>query len=821
MRENLHKKNLCIGVVLFFSLFIILLFQFKILKFENNIANAGNTIKVGFSSMSGLNQTNGSANCYTYEYLLEIAKYTGWEYEFITKNDRGEDISQEECMDLLKNGKIDILGGVKKDAATIAAADFSIISNCMSYNVIMMYKGNSEVYNDFKVLNGMLMGRVKAYDDYQLFEFLRSNNLKFDSDEIQTLRYDVKGINGLDGRQLIAERNKQRDAIKFVEFDNIEDLNYALNSGYIDSMYATNLHKFENDERLLARFCPTELFYCVTKGNEILLNELNKGQDRVLLMNPQFDVDLMQKYFGTYTALRYLLTKEEKAYVNELTQLGIKQKVAISLSAKPFAYIDKSGSSKGIRIDILDYIAQKTAIQFEYIYVDSMDKAYELLCDNKCKIIIGIETSKDIQYPLIDFTMPYLTSPILILLRNGSSKVRIQEIGYVDKVFSISQAIDDYGAKGKLFDSVFDMSMAYLDNKISACIGSTLELQNMITEYNIENCTLSQVVNVQRSYSIGVNKSTDDVMLYTIINKAISQLSSNEINDIVLKNTVHAQVDKVIKFSDILEEYIYWIVGSIVLSFILITLTILYVYRYKSKKRDELSQALYVDNVTGLWNLNKFRIEANKVIEKQNVNKALATLDIYKFRLINENYGRDKGDKTLKALGECILDSLENGELVCRAYSDRFVLLLNYEGKEKLEKKYEDFIEVVEKKFKEEFSINITITGFIYKINSTDNDVNAMFEKALQVKDSIETPYTKSKLYYYDEINIEKIKEQDFYRNNMEKAIKNKEFTPYYQPKYDINTGEIIGAEALVRWQSSDKGLIMPGRFLPFFEHNG
>ena len=78
-----------------------------------------------------------------------------------------------------------------------------------------------------------------------------------------------------------------------------------------------------------------------------------------------------------------------------------------------------------------------------------------------------------------------------------------------------------------------------------------------------------------------------------------------------------------------------------------------------------------------------------------------------------------------------------------------------------------------------------------------------------------------SAIVFFDEKMVEEQKWLDWVNENQDKAIAEEEFQVYYQPKYDPRTNELRGAEALIRWQSPEHGMVSPGRFIPLFERNG
>lgn len=95
-----------------------------------------------------------------------------------------------------------------------------------------------------------------------------------------------------------------------------------------------------------------------------------------------------------------------------------------------------------------------------------------------------------------------------------------------------------------------------------------------------------------------------------------------------------------------------------------------------------------------------------------------------------------------------------------------------------------------------------------------------MCDRALTACNSIKGKYGISFAYYDDTFRQKTLSEQ-FILDGMRVALKEKQFVVYYQPKYALSTEEIIGAEALVRWQHPQKGLMSPAEFIPLFERNG
>ena len=115
---------------------------------------------------------------------------------------------------------------------------------------------------------------------------------------------------------------------------------------------------------------------------------------------------------------------------------------------------------------------------------------------------------------------------------------------------------------------------------------------------------------------------------------------------------------------------------------------------------------------------------------------------------------------------------------------------------------------------------NIRIKVGIYEDIDTSLSIPIICDRALMAEKSISKDFKTNVAFYTDEMNQKQLAQRQM-ENDFKSAIANREFKVYYQPKYDVNTENIVGAEALVRWQKPDGTLISPGAFIPLFESDG
>ncbi|WP_310605321.1 two-component system response regulator [Anaerosporobacter sp.] len=222
------------------------------------------------------------------------------------------------------------------------------------------------------------------------------------------------------------------------------------------------------------------------------------------------------------------------------------------------------------------------------------------------------------------------------------------------------------------------------------------------------------------------------------------------------------------------------------------------------------------DSLTGLYNMNFFTERVSKIIKENMTNKYLVIFaNISRFKLVNELFGRAEGDRLLTFIGKTIAKTIGDNALSGYAGADNFYILMESEK----------FNEGILRKIVEELNnypihINIIMRFGIYNISNTLMPIETIYDRAKLAVDTFEGNYD-AYITYYNESIREKLLREQMITNAMKKAIKEKQFVVYYQPKFDLTTEYVIGAEALVRWKQPEYGFLSPGEFIPIFEKNG
>lgn len=228
------------------------------------------------------------------------------------------------------------------------------------------------------------------------------------------------------------------------------------------------------------------------------------------------------------------------------------------------------------------------------------------------------------------------------------------------------------------------------------------------------------------------------------------------------------------------------------------------------------------DYLTGLRTLTTFKAEAMKLLaETAQYSYAVLYVDIDKFKNINDRWGYTIGDEVLVNYARILNDCILPNELICRVSEDKFLLFLRYMENTDILIRIQNANSVIFNTLHNKFpKINCNITGGIYYLTPDDKVLSIAIDKANLARKTVKG-FHKSKIAIYDQSLHMQISKEKMIESNMYEALNNNEFIVYMQPKVDLKTNQIIGAEALVRWQQPSGNMISPADFIPVFEKNG
>lgn len=231
-------------------------------------------------------------------------------------------------------------------------------------------------------------------------------------------------------------------------------------------------------------------------------------------------------------------------------------------------------------------------------------------------------------------------------------------------------------------------------------------------------------------------------------------------------------------------------------------------------------EALFLrDNITGGYNREGFLVRSRDLIDGKNyASCAVVFLNVIDFRYINESWGEEEGNRTLRFLYRKLTASLDADEIGCRSGMDHFFLLLQEPSDEKVSERVGQILEDLNGEAEEEF------TGWklSFRIGVSRLKENGGCAQAMNraIRASVLGNQQDQCVFYCSE--IERREEREKRMDELfEESIRNHDFEVYLQPKIDLTAKKRCSAEALVRWSHPLEGLMAPGEFIPLFEKNG
>lgn len=206
-----------------------------------------------------------------------------------------------------------------------------------------------------------------------------------------------------------------------------------------------------------------------------------------------------------------------------------------------------------------------------------------------------------------------------------------------------------------------------------------------------------------------------------------------------------------------------------------------------------------------------------KVI-KDNPDKEIAFIqfDVERFKLINENYGVETGDELLQFINDSLTLVCTDEQPFCHLTADVFMIVTTFETKDDLIA----FIRKIESMLCGYKGMEYRLVFGVCIVEDRTAHTRRHGDNASLVRQKIKGNALENIGFFTGEMKAD-LKKKKSIEDDMHKALLNREFVMYLQPKHSIRTGRIIGAEALARWQHPVKGMVSPAAFIPVFEQNG
>lgn len=502
------KKELCrIRKILLTVLIFVCCFSFL------GFADEKEVIRIGFPEQAGLTEINedGSYSGYTYEYLMEIAQYNGWKYEFVqAPGDINE--SLQALLAMLQRGEIDMMGGMLYDDSMAEIYDYAGYSYGDVYTVL-------SVLEDDPATNVMARGLD------------------------QSLKVAVTTSMSVRLQEMENYCRLNRINTELVYCEDYKGQVEALREGKADVLLSVSMAKVEGTKPI-AKFSSRPFFFITTKGNDELVQGINSAIANIEQVDPYFSTTLYEKYFAAESK-KLLLSDRELDYIHKSGKI----RAGVSVSAPPFQYRNgRTGEMKGIGTDLLTYVEEQTGLQFEFIEAQNQEELYQMMENQEIDLIVATTYDTQLSQKMnISLTKPYVTAQYVMVANN-----KVNEGSLAGRKLAItadSGIAEPCGEDILQYPDVESCIRAVNEGSADYTYCDSYEIQYYLNrpEYN-KLRMVSQTFDPRR-ISMGV-KMPGNRELLSILNKVIMGISSEKLQMIIYENTIfeyHFSISDMVK----------------------------------------------------------------------------------------------------------------------------------------------------------------------------------------------------------------------------------------------------------------------------------
>ncbi len=579
-----------------------------------------------------------------------------------------------------------------------------------------------------------------------------------------------------------------------------------------DFYLVSNRNRNFSDYLSAYNFIVDKLYFIAKRTDASLIKALDKYFDRAITINGQLLEKLYLRQLKSPTARRYLTKTEMQKLKATIFSVGY------TIDHQPIQFENTEGMPDGISVDIMNLLAKKYGFQVDYHGYDPEKpedrKEYDILLSSQ-DIIENIDdtyigTDTYLELPLVFFT----DTENLHKLNDKKYPIKIGMYNYVG--FDKQQILDAYPNASIInFNKISDAVAAYFTGKLDVGVFTTTGAEYVTSLVGTENFSM-----ISSEFTLPLRFYVSKKLPYEyveIFNLLLDHVDQSQFNIIVTKQSVAFTPDY--SWYKLFMEYKNIIV-LIVLSFS--AMVVLYFFNSAHKKREAILNAINHDELTGLSSIYYFNKQVSAHLTSAGESEfEIISLDIDHFNLISKLYGYNTSRDIIIGMAEGLKNAYKNSKasVLCRVNAECFVIFYKAGSTEKIETICNKYVlPEIRKILGEKFFLSLSVGTST--IASPDESIFMHIDRANIARLKGKSLH-KHTYHYFDDSMQRLYEKQTLIVSRMEQAIRDKEFYLQYQPKVDLKTLKVHGAEALVRWLPKDGVNIYPDEFIPIFESNG
>lgn len=724
----------------------------------------------------------GRRSGYGYEYQQRIATFTGWIYEYVEG-------SWSELFEMLVAGEIDLLSDVS--------------------------------YTEERAGKILYSAEEMGSEDYHAF--ISPNNTEINPDDFSTFNGKKVGVNKNSiQEQLLVEWAKNHNVTpEIVELSGKSpELLEMLARGEIDVLVTLDAYGATADVISVCKIGSSYSYFGINKNRPDLKQDLDVAMNRIFEDNRNFNQQMAEKYLQSRGVSNFL-TADEVEWLNGHGTI----RIGYRDDFLPFCSEDDSSHELvGALSDYLKFAenCEKNAkLSFETKAFDTMDNALQALNAGEIDCIFPVcIASYDGEKLGVIITDTLISTEMYAAFRNtdhrGVSPDEEMTVAIVEGHRNHSTFVKDYFPNWtiRFFKDSDECFKAVASGEADCTLISNYRLNriyDICEKYKLSTLATGRAMDL----SFAVRRTND--CLYSILSKINRLIPSTLVNASLTSSTF---IDERVTFGDFIKDNLASFIGALAAIIILILLLILLNYRSNLKANEgmQIISETERDNLTGLYSRGFFILYAHrKFKEKPDEKMDAIVVNIEKMHMLNTLNGRSFGDDVIRALGDEIMKVLsETDGIAGRMEGDHFdIYCAQRDDYEELLSRFQSRMDKVSAN--SEVLLRMGVMPW-----QKGMQPDQMFERAWMACDLVRGDF-KTHLMVYDEALREREELNSRLRNDIVRALGGHELEIYYQPKYSIKSDQprLESAEALVRWNHPELGMINPPDFIPLLEESG
>lgn len=740
---------------------------------ESILQGSYDTFKVGYVKNTGFlkESREGHKIGYGYEYMEFLANYAHCKFEYVAYDDWSD------LLDKLSTGEVDLIPNMP--------GDYHQLQNATRTDHVIGRFPMEIVVGDGGAKPKMILGNLTTgYPTPQLAGVARGEGFEYD----------------------------------LVSYSRMEDMKKAFHRNEIDG-YIASMTDPHSSENVLAMFDRKSYRLSVSSDRPDLLLRMNLAMDMMLLNQPNIRDMLNNKYLRA-EGFPLILSRNEKNFLAEKKKL----RAAIFMYKQPYAYKDKSGNLVGVVPEIIKKIGDDLNLEIEIVETKSLSETRALI--QKGEIDFVADAVCDFSWAeefSMNPTQPYLMLDYIPVTRADyfeSPSANPTVAVCKSMLYTADYVEPNYPKENILYLSTFEETLQAVNNgQADIAFVYRDSFHSLIESAGTYTLEAGAASVYSEQISLGVFTG-EDPQLWHILNKEINHIDVEWVRDALNRNQ-----QTVAPFSLKRAIHHHPFRAMAVLSLIALAVGGFLFYRHKMNQRHfELVQHMaYTDLRYDLPNVPWLELNVPPAFDKiHEENPAMKTFFVA-FSLISgaviiDNHGHKIIDKQFQLLAAYLAKVPHVIFTAAGVDVDHLICFCKAESPEKII----DWAESIIK----EYSYMETADAGAKVILHTRAGISN-YDRTTYVQQAVDRALTAchkntaDEVKFFDEKLEESLTSQHNIESRMEQALKDDEFKAWYQPKYDIKTRRIIGAEALVRWISPETGFMPPGKFIPLFEQNG